>query len=137
MRTEEAALELELDVTGYGDLRDLAREGRKALRGEPVDQLTVGLAAVGLTLTAATVLSVGAVLPAHNGASAVKARWTRSGTAAAAAPRSVVRVPRRRLTPRRPACRRRRATRFWLTRSPASRRSARIRGAPYVSSDRA
>ena len=48
----------------------------------------------------------------------------------ATGPRCVVVTNRRRLTPTRPAARIRRATRFCPTRSPASRRSRRIRGAP-------
>jgi hypothetical protein len=61
------------DVTGYGDLRDLVVEGRKVVRGEPADQLTVGLAAAGLALSVATWTSLGAALPARSGLSLVKA----------------------------------------------------------------
>ena len=61
------------DVTGFGDLRDLANEGRKLVAGEPPDHLTVGLAAAGLALSVATWTSVGAAMPARGGVSLVKA----------------------------------------------------------------
>jgi hypothetical protein len=42
------------DLTGLGDLRDLAREGGHLVRDEPYDSLVLGLASVGLVATAAT-----------------------------------------------------------------------------------
>jgi len=60
------------DVSGFGDLRDLALEGRKHVRGEPVDETVLMLAAAGLALSAATWLSLGGGLPARGGLSAVK-----------------------------------------------------------------
>jgi hypothetical protein len=60
------------DLSGYGDLRDLWNEGRKVAQGEKADELVVGLAAVGLALSAATLTSVGAALPARAGLTLVK-----------------------------------------------------------------
>lgn len=60
------------DVSGYGDLRDLYGEGQKAVRGEPVDDLTVALATVGLGLSVVTWTSLGAALPARGGVSLLK-----------------------------------------------------------------
>lgn len=60
------------DLTGYGDMRDLWNEGEKIRRGEKADELVVGLAAVGLALSAATVTSIGAALPARSGLTLVK-----------------------------------------------------------------
>lgn len=61
------------DVTGYGDLRDLAVEGRKWLGGEGADGTVLAIAAAGLAISAATWVSLGGSLPARNGLSAVKA----------------------------------------------------------------
>jgi len=60
------------DLIGYGDLRDLWREGRKILAGGAADELTVGFAAAGLALSVATWTSVGAALPERAGLSALK-----------------------------------------------------------------
>lgn len=61
------------DISGFGDLRDLAREGGKLLGGEHADETVLALAAVGLAVSAATWVSVGGGLPARGGLSAVKA----------------------------------------------------------------
>jgi len=61
------------DITGFGDLRDLAVEGRKWLGGETADQTVLAIAAAGLAISAATWASFGGALPARNGLSAVKA----------------------------------------------------------------
>ena len=45
---------LAADVTGIGDVRDLLREGGRYARNEPYDALVLGMALVGLPLTAAT-----------------------------------------------------------------------------------
>jgi hypothetical protein len=60
------------DLVGFGDLRDLAGEGRKWLDGQSTDATVLALAATGLALSAATWMSLGSVLPARNGLSAVK-----------------------------------------------------------------
>ncbi len=61
------------DITGVGDLRDLYRQATRYLNGEEVDGLTIGLAAAGLGLTAATVASFGLTLPERAGLSTLKA----------------------------------------------------------------
>ncbi|WP_162501559.1 hypothetical protein, partial [Methylobacterium crusticola] len=60
------------DLIGYGDLRDLWREGGRLARDEPYDALLLGLSAAGLALTGATVLSLGASVPVHAGATTLK-----------------------------------------------------------------
>lgn len=60
------------DVVGFGDLRDLAVEGRKWLGGEAADPTVLAFAAAGLALSAATWISLGGTLPARNGLSLVK-----------------------------------------------------------------
>ncbi|GGC61877.1 hypothetical protein [Chelatococcus reniformis] len=61
------------DLSGVGDVRDLIREGRRAAGGEEPDRLVVGLAAVGLAISGATIASIGAALPARGGISTLKA----------------------------------------------------------------
>jgi hypothetical protein len=61
------------DLLVYGDIRDLAREGWRGMRGDAVDPLIVGLASVGLAVTAATYFSSGASTPARTGVSLFKA----------------------------------------------------------------
>jgi len=59
------------DLTGLGDLRDLAREGGHLVRDERYDPLLLGLASVGLVATAATYAGgLGAV--ARGGATVLK-----------------------------------------------------------------
>jgi hypothetical protein len=60
------------DVVGFGDLRDLASEGQKLVRGEAPDQLVLTLAAAGLAISAATWVSLGGGLPVRGGLSLVK-----------------------------------------------------------------
>jgi hypothetical protein len=60
------------DLLGYGDLRDLWREGRKVAAGGTADEMTIGLAAAGLALSVATWTSIGAALPERTGLSALK-----------------------------------------------------------------
>jgi hypothetical protein len=64
------------DMVGYGDLRDLWREGQKRARGEQADELVIGLAAVGLAITAGTWATIGSALPARGGITVVKAART-------------------------------------------------------------
>ncbi|MDB5641503.1 MAG: hypothetical protein JWN07_820 [Hyphomicrobiales bacterium] len=61
------------DLSGYGDLRDLAREGGKWMQGQETDTLVLGLAAAGLAITAATWSTLGAAMPARSGLSLTKA----------------------------------------------------------------
>lgn len=60
------------DVIGFGDLRDLAHEGQKLVRGEAADNTVLALAGAGLVLSAATWVSLGGALPARGGLSIVK-----------------------------------------------------------------
>jgi hypothetical protein len=60
------------DVVGIGDVRDLARESWNMATGEPTDRLVMGLAAVGLGVTAATWLSAGEAAPARGGLTVLK-----------------------------------------------------------------
>jgi hypothetical protein len=62
-----------VDLTSVGDLRDLVAQGGNYVTGQPVDYFTLGIATVGLTLTAATVGTGGSVLPVRLGASFLKA----------------------------------------------------------------
>ena len=64
---------LATDVTGIGDVRDLVGEGSNYVQGKSVNYFTLGIATVGLTLTAATVASLGGALPVRAGASFIKA----------------------------------------------------------------
>ena len=61
------------DLTGIGDIRDLYTQASRYLSGEEVDPLMIGLATVGLGLTAATVASLGATGPEEAGISTLKA----------------------------------------------------------------
>lgn len=63
---------LAADLTGYGDIRDLYNEASNYAAGADIDTTTVALAAVGLTLTVATVFSLGAAAPEKVGVSTVK-----------------------------------------------------------------
>ena len=49
------------DLFVFGDIRDVVREGKHLATGEEVDRLVLGLATVGLAVTAATYVSVGGV----------------------------------------------------------------------------
>ena len=60
------------DLVVYGDIRDVVREGKHLAMGEDTDRLVLGLAAVGLVVTAATYVSVGGVAPLRAGLSLVK-----------------------------------------------------------------
>jgi hypothetical protein len=60
------------DLFVYGDIRDLVREGTRAVRGQPVDGLVLGLAAIGLGATGATYATLGAGSPARAGLSLFK-----------------------------------------------------------------
>ena len=60
------------DLFVFGDIRDVMREGKRLAMGENVDQLVLGLATVGLAVTAATYISVGGAVPVRAGLSMVK-----------------------------------------------------------------
>jgi hypothetical protein len=61
------------DLFVIGDVRDAVREGSRLAKGEQADELILGLACVGLVVTAGTYASLGAGTPARIGVSLVKA----------------------------------------------------------------
>jgi hypothetical protein len=61
------------DLFVFGDVRDAVREGSHLARGEPADELILGLACAGILVTAATFASLGATAPERVGLSFVKA----------------------------------------------------------------
>jgi hypothetical protein len=61
------------DLFVFGDIRDAVREGSRYANGGQVDELVLGLACVGIVITAGTYASFGAASPARVGLSAVKA----------------------------------------------------------------
>jgi hypothetical protein len=60
------------DLFVFGDIRDAVREGGRWVKGEQVDTLVLGLAAVGLAVTAATYATSGVATPARVGVSLAK-----------------------------------------------------------------
>ncbi|WP_295849651.1 hypothetical protein [Tardiphaga sp.] len=60
------------DLFVFGDIRDVVREGKHLALGEDTDHLILGLAAVGLAVTAATYVTVGGVAPVRAGLTLVK-----------------------------------------------------------------
>ena len=61
------------DLFVFGDIRDAAREGTRYLTGHQYDPWILGLAGVGIAITAATYASLGATMPERAGVSLVKA----------------------------------------------------------------
>src|SRR3569833_4232793 len=61
------------DLFVCGDIRDAVREGARLATGEKADELVLGLAGVGLTITAGTYATVGAAAPARVGLTLAKA----------------------------------------------------------------
>jgi len=60
------------DLFVFGDIRDVVREGKHLAMGEDTDRLVLGLATVGLAVTAATCVSVGGAAPVRAGLTIVK-----------------------------------------------------------------
>ncbi len=60
------------DLFVFGDVRDVVREGKHLIAGEEVDRFVLGLACVGLAVTAGTYASIGLATPARAGLSLVK-----------------------------------------------------------------
>jgi hypothetical protein len=60
------------DLFVFGDIRDVVREAKHLVMGEDTDRLVLGLASVGLAVTAATYISVGGVAPVRAGLTLVK-----------------------------------------------------------------
>ena len=74
------------DLFVFGDIRDAAREGTRLATGQKADELVLGLACVGLAITAGTYATLGAAAPARVGLSLAKvARKTGSLSADLAA----------------------------------------------------
>jgi hypothetical protein len=61
------------DLFVFGDIRDAVREGTRLASGQQADELILGLACVGLAVTAGTYASVGLAAPARIGVTVVKA----------------------------------------------------------------
>ena len=60
------------DLFVWGDIRDMVREGKHLALGEETDHLILGLATVGLAVTAVTYVSVGGAAPLRAGLTLVK-----------------------------------------------------------------
>ena len=60
------------DLFVFGDIRDVVREGKHLAMGEETDRLVLGLATIGLVVTAATYVSVGGAVPLRAGLTLVK-----------------------------------------------------------------
>jgi hypothetical protein len=60
------------DLFVFGDIRDVVREGKHLVTGEPTDRLVLGLAAAGIAVTAATYVSIGGAAPVRAGLTLVK-----------------------------------------------------------------
>jgi hypothetical protein len=61
------------DLFVFGDIRDAVREGARLATGQQADTLILGLACVGIAITAGTYATLGAGTPARLGLSVVKA----------------------------------------------------------------
>lgn len=61
------------DLTSIGDVRDIVAQGGNYLAGQPINYFSLGVSTIGLSLTAATLGTGGAVLPLRVGASFLKA----------------------------------------------------------------
>lgn len=60
------------DLFVFGDIRDAVREGTRLASGEQADELVLGLACVGLAITAGTYATAGAAAPLRAGLSLAK-----------------------------------------------------------------
>jgi hypothetical protein len=61
------------DLFVFGDIRDALREGKRLVAGEQADELVLGLACVGIAITAGTYATFGAAAPARVGLTLAKA----------------------------------------------------------------
>jgi hypothetical protein len=61
------------DLFVFGDIRDAVREGTRLATGQQADELILGLAGVGLAVTAGTYATVGLAAPARLGLTVLKA----------------------------------------------------------------
>jgi hypothetical protein len=60
------------DLFVFGDIRDAVREGTRLATGQEADELILGLACVGLAITAGTYATLGSAAPARVGLSVAK-----------------------------------------------------------------
>jgi hypothetical protein len=60
------------DLFVFGDIRDALREGKRLVNGEQADELVLGLASVGIAITAGTYATFGAAAPARVGLTLAK-----------------------------------------------------------------
>jgi hypothetical protein len=60
------------DLSVFGDVRDAVREGTHIVRGEKADTMMLGLAGIGIAVTAGTYATVGLAAPARAGLSLLK-----------------------------------------------------------------
>src|SRR6266436_542168 len=60
------------DLFVFGDIRDVVREGKHLAMGEDTDRLVLGLATVGLAVTAVTYVSFGEAAPVRAGLTIIK-----------------------------------------------------------------
>jgi hypothetical protein len=60
------------DLFVFGDVRDVVREGKRLAMGEDADRLVLGLASVGIAVTAATYVSAAGAAPLRAGLTLVK-----------------------------------------------------------------
>ena len=70
------------DLFVFGDIRDAAREGARLASGEKADELVLGLACVGIAITAGTYASFGAAAPVRVGLTLTKAARKAGGVSA-------------------------------------------------------
>lgn len=61
------------DLFVFGDIRDAAREGTRYLTGQPSDPWILGLAGIGIAITAGTYASLGVGAPTRVGLTVIKA----------------------------------------------------------------
>jgi hypothetical protein len=61
------------DLFVFGDIRDAVREGSRLASGQEADELILGLACVGLAITAGTYATIGVAAPVRAGLTVVKA----------------------------------------------------------------
>ena len=61
------------DLFVFGDIRDALREGKRLATGEQADELVLGLACVGIAITAGTYATFGAAAPVRVGLTLAKA----------------------------------------------------------------
>jgi hypothetical protein len=60
------------DLFVFGDIRDAVREGKRLAVGEPADKVVLGLACLGLAVTAGTYATFGAAAPVRTGLTLAK-----------------------------------------------------------------